>query len=119
MELRSLLLQEQRLLHGTSSFPGRKPQCCRVLLRKRCLIRKKQFFNLIFICFLFLLLMKAWGWPWESFFPGSDEFGCCFTNAEQRLFCMSTKKGADVGCKVFFPFSFLTYQGRVLVGWFF
>uniref|UniRef100_A0A8D0FYH8 Cytohesin 1 interacting protein n=1 Tax=Strix occidentalis caurina TaxID=311401 RepID=A0A8D0FYH8_STROC len=66
VELRSLLLQEQRLLHGTFSFPGRKPQRCRVLLWNTVSSVKKQFFNLIFICFLFPLLMKAWGWPWGT-----------------------------------------------------
>ncbi|KAM6348613.1 cytohesin-interacting protein isoform 1-T1 [Alca torda] len=40
LELRCLLSQERRLLHGTSSFPGRKPQRCRVLLRKRAPIRE-------------------------------------------------------------------------------
>lgn len=81
VELRSLLLQEQRLLHGTSAFPGGEPQRCRVCLPKRSLIRKKEVFNLIFVYLLFSPLRKAWGWPWERF-------------------CMSSRKGLDVGCKV-------------------
>jgi len=93
--------------------------CCTVRPRagreragwERCPVSEKHIFTLVFFCFLFPLLMQAWGRPWESSFPRSDEFGRCSTNADQRLFCTSARKGVDVGCKVFFPFLFWTCKG--------
>lgn len=61
VELRSLHLQEQRLLHGESLFLGGKPQCCQDLWGKLGLSSTGHSSNLVSICFLFFHLNEGMG----------------------------------------------------------
>lgn len=96
VELGALLLQERRLLHGTSPFPGRKPQRCSPLQKGWLLCN-----NALLSSDSHLLSFPPVLAPGKGFFLGPVNL------VAQRLFAGAPGKELMWGAK-FFPFFFGT-----------